>query len=117
MKVTLNFDHIEPAGQPRLREIFNTHVRRLRSRLEAYATPELAHLEGRIDRHPEQPEFRVSLRLRLSHGLITADGEGTDVRSVLTAFEAIERQLERHPARWRSPHDAARPTSRISLMH
>jgi ribosome-associated translation inhibitor RaiA len=100
MKVTLSFEGIAPAGQSRLREILSAHVRRLRSRLEAY-TPEFAHLEARIDKDPQRQAYRVSLRLKLSRGVLMAEGEGTDLKSVLSAFDQIERRVDEHMATWR----------------
>jgi ribosome-associated translation inhibitor RaiA len=84
--------------QLRLREVFNAHVRRLRGRLESAAL-DFARLEGRMEKDPARGTLVVSLRLTLSGGLLSASGEGTDLKAVLSAFDELERRLDRQLVR------------------
>ena len=111
MSVTLAFHGIAQAAQPRLTEVFNTHVRRVRARLEALTTPEFLQLEGQIEQVPNQQLLRVSLRLKLPGGLITSSREGEGLKALLIAFDELERKLDKHLARpkgFRSPARASR---------
>jgi ribosome-associated translation inhibitor RaiA len=98
MSVSVSFRGIEPPAQSRLREIFNAHAQRLRSRLERFS-PETWRLEGAIEKRPEREAIHVSLRLRLPGRLLTAAAEGTDLKAVLTAFDELEHRLDRHRPR------------------
>ena len=98
MSASLSFHGIEPSSQLMLREVFNSHVRRLRGRLEM-AAPDLVRLEGRIEKESERAVFRVSLRLKLPGSLLTASGEGIDLKAVLSAFDELEQRLDRRLAR------------------
>jgi len=93
MTVSLSFHGIEPAVQMRLREVFNAHARRLRSRLET-AAPDLVRLEGRIEKDSARESLSVLLRLKLPGRLLAASGEGTDLKAVLSAFDELERRLD-----------------------
>lgn len=120
MTVSLFLHGIDPSGQTRLREIFNTHARRIRRRMEGY-TPDFARLQGRIEKHADpQRAYRVSLSLKLPTGMLAADREGSDLKALLSAFDELEKRLHRHLARKQaadagcpvtSPNDSLRSTN------
>jgi ribosome-associated translation inhibitor RaiA len=100
MSVSLSLHGIDRAAEPRLREIFNAHARRLHRRLEGM--PDLVRLVGRIETDPARKTCGVTLRLELPGGLLVAADEGPDLKVVLAAFEELERRLDRHLARSRN---------------
>ncbi|WP_333842869.1 sigma-70 family RNA polymerase sigma factor [Pelomicrobium sp.] len=101
MKTHLSYHHLGEPSRPRLQQMFSEQAAEVERRLKDFS-PDLVHLEGRIEKNPNHALYRAGLRLKLPSTVLSVVEEGRDLPAVLAeAFEELLRRTDKHLARLR----------------
>lgn len=102
MNFQINYKNLD--ASPRIEAFFERKVKKIR-KLTAHFSDELVQIQACLEKSPKREEYHITLTLYLpNHTLHSKDKGENIIGSINSAFEDLQRQIEKLKSQLRKEH-------------